>query len=171
MITQSPVKRLVTDAVLLTAALIFSYIENLIPAFIPIPGLKLGLANIIIMFAFYHIGKYDSGVISGLRVTLISMLFGNVSSFAFSFAGAILSLITLMLTEKLYIKKAVSFIGISVLCAAAHNTGQMLAAMIMFQSIAVISYLPWLLLLSVPTGIMNGFIMNLVGRYAKFLKK
>jgi len=161
----SRVKRLAASAVLLTLALIFSYIESLIPVLLPIPGLKLGLANIVIMFVFYQIGKFDCAVISLSRVILISALFGNVTAFAFSFMGAVLSYLTLLVSKSLHDKKRITFIGVSVLCAAAHNTGQMLAAVLMFKSIAVISYMPWLLLLSVPTGIFNGLIMNLLGRY------
>ena len=161
----SPVKRLAADAVLLTLALIFSYIESLIPVLLPIPGLKPGLANIVIMFVFYQLGKSDCAVISLLRVVLISILFGNITAFAFSFMGAILSYLTLLASKSLYDKQRITFIGVSVMCAAAHNIGQMIAAVLMFGSFAVMSYLPWLLLLSVPTGIFNGLIMNLLGRY------
>lgn len=166
---QSQVKRLTLDAVLLMIALIFSYVESLIPVLLPIPGLKLGLANIVVMYAFYYVGILDSAVISGLRVIMISILFGSVTSFGFSIFGAVLSFLMLILSKPLYNKQYVSIIGVSILCATAHNTGQILAAILLFKSINILTYLPLLLLLSIPTGILTGLIMQILGRY-KLLK-
>ena len=165
-----PVKRIAVNALLLTLALIFSYVESLIPILFPIPGFKLGLANIVVMLVFYQSGELDCAVISFMRVVLISILFGNIPSLVFSLMGAVFSYFALVISKYPYDKQWITFIGVSVLCAAAHNIGQMSAAVFMFRSLAVITYLPWLLLLSVPTGIFNGFIMNLLGRYTSLLK-
>lgn len=162
---KSQVKRLTIDALLLTAALILSYVEVIIPIPIPIPGVKLGLANIAVMYGFFKVGKLDALAISLSRVLLMSILFGSINSFIFSLTGAVLSYLLMILSKPLYDRKHISFIGVSVLCAAAHNAGQILAAALMFSSIAVISFLPLLLLIAVPTGVLTGIVMSLIGRY------
>lgn len=161
---KSQVRKTAVNAMLLAIALILSYIESLIPIIIiPIPGVKLGFANIIVMLIFFYIGRTDAFIVSILRVLLISVLFGNVSSLWFSLSGAVFAYLILCLSAK--IKPFVSYIGISILCASAHNSGQVIAASVMFKSCAVFSYLPWLLLMSIPVGFITGLIMNIIGRY------
>lgn len=162
---KSQVKRLTIDALLLTAALILSYIEVIIPIPIPIPGVKLGLANIAVMYGFFKVGKLDALAISLSRVLLMSVLFGSINSFLFSLTGASLSYLLMIVSKPLHNKKHISYIGVSVLCAAAHNAGQIFVAAFMFSSVAVISFLPLLLLIAIPTGILTGIVMNIIGRY------
>lgn len=154
------VKRLTIDSMILAAALIFSYVETLIPS-----QFKLGLANIAVMYAFYRIGKIDSLLISFSRVILISILFGSVSSFMFSLSGAVFAYLTLLISKPIHESNRISFIGVSVMCSAAHNLGQILMAMLMFSGMAVLSFLPWLLMISVPTGLVTGVVINVIWRY------
>lgn len=171
---KSRVKRLAHNALLLTVALIFSYIESVIPVYfiIPIPGFKLGLANIIVMFVFYYMNKIDALFISLARIFLIALLFGNISSFYYSLAGAVFAYITLCITFPLKRSGVISFTGVSVLCSASHNTGQIMIAAVMFESAALMRYLPWLLVISIPAGIITGIILQIIGRYKilNFLK-
>ncbi|MBQ7500426.1 MAG: Gx transporter family protein [Clostridia bacterium] len=159
----SPVRRYTVDAVLLASALILSYIESaaapLIP--VPIPGFKLGLANITVMFAVYTVGTLDGLLISLARTALSSILFGSVSSFMFSVAGAVLSFAALCLC-KYYIKDRLSVYGISMMCAAFHNIGQVLAASAVMRTMSIFAYLPYLLLASIPCGLLTGLIAGLL---------
>ncbi len=159
------IRRLAEDSALLVAALMLSYIEVLLPLswFIPLPGAKLGLANLAVMIACYRRSFADAAAVSLVRVLLSSILFGSVSSFAFSFSGAILSLAVLWATYRFY-PRFFSFVGVSVLCAAGHNIGQILCAVFYLSGTAVLSYLPMLLLFAAVFGTVSGLLMNLLAR-------
>lgn len=162
--TSSLGKRLSICAILLTFSIIISYIESITLSgvfFLNLPGFKPGLSNIVIMFTFFNVSKFDAFVISLLRVIIMGMLFGNPYSFMFSVFGAFFAFLFLIMTQKLY-DKYVSFIGISVGCAALHNIGQIFAATILFSDTAIFIYLPWLLIVAVITGTLSGILTNLV---------
>ena len=161
-LSHSKVARLALDATLLCLALILSYVELFIPLnlIIPLPGFKLGFANIIVMLAFYIISPRDAIVVSVMRVALSSLLFGNAMSFCFSLSGAILSLVGLYLARK-FLSARLSFIGVSVLSAALHNLGQTLAAGAFYGWNVILSYLPILLLASAVFGAIVGIVVNL----------
>ena len=95
------VKRLTLDAMLLSAALLLSYIEHLLVPYLFLPGVHLGLANVGIMYAFFRIGRLDALCVSLLRVCLMAMLFGSLSSFLFSIFGAVLSYLAILLLSLL----------------------------------------------------------------------
>jgi heptaprenyl diphosphate synthase len=156
--------RKLTIAGLMTAlALALSYLEHLIPlqAVVPIPGIKLGLANIVTLFALICLEKrYAFGILIA-RCVLQTLFFGSVTSFCFSISGGILSLVVMSGFVYGY-PRFFSVIGISIAGAACHNIGQILCAMLFFQSIAVLSYLPVLLLLCIISGALTGYIGTLV---------
>ncbi len=157
--------RLMEDAALLCAALMLSYVEAVFPltAVIPLPGAKCGLANLSVMLAYHRHSLADAAAVSFARVLLSAMLFGSVSSLAFSLSGAVLSLAVLGLYRAVF-ARFMSFIGLSVLSAAAHNLGQILCAVVWMHTLSVLSYLPVLLLLSVIFGTVSGVLMNLAVR-------
>ena len=161
--------RLALDALLLSVALIFSYVEAIFPltAFIPFPAFKLGLANVVIMLAVWCVSISDAVCISLIRILVMGLLFGNPIGIWFSFGGALLSVITLG-TLKRFSKWNFSFIGISILSAAAHNIGQVLAATVFFGLKTVFAYLPFLLVVSIVFGGICGGLVNLV--YPKIQK-
>ena len=163
---KSPVKRIALDSMLLVIALMLSYLESFLPSVLP--GFKLGLANIVIMFIFFNYGKLDSIIVSIMRVIIISLLFGNIPALWFSLAGAVFAYGMLWFT--LLIKKYLSYIGISILCAAAHNTGQICAAATVFSNAAFFKYLPLLLIFSIITGVITGTILQIIGRYLPLKK-
>ncbi len=136
-------------------AMIFSYVELLIPFNIGIPGIKLGLANIMVVVVLYKIGWKEAYIVSMTRVILVGILFGNLASISFSLAGCILSLTIMCM---MYKKKSFSVIGISIIGAVFHNLGQILMAMIVVSSFNVMYYFPVLMVAGVITGLVIGLV-------------
>lgn len=150
---------LASDAILLSAALILSYIEAVLPVLsVPFPGFKLGLCNIAITAAAYRNSPVHAAVISLARVLISFLLFGNPTSLMFSLFGSFLVIIALSLLTKTH---AFSFIGISVICAFLHNAGQLCAGCLLTGK-AVLSYIPFLCLASLIFGTLNGVILNIL---------
>lgn len=165
--TLSRVKRLSLDAMLLSAAMTLSYIEAVLPLslIVPLPGAKLGLANVAVTLCFYMISPVDALIVSLTRVVLTSLLFGNISSFVFSLFGSLLAYGGMWLCRVL--KDKVSFYGISVLCAALHNTGQCIAGALLLYSFSIFSYLPLLLVFAVIFGLVTGAVITPLMRLFK----
>ncbi len=157
-------KRLATTAVLVALALIFSFVESRIPAFFPIPGIKLGLANTVTLFAIYRLGTKDAVYISLIRVSLASILFGTLTSFLYAAAGGALSLLVMVLIKKLTPLTAVT---VSVLGGVAHNIAQVAVASIILSTNVVIYYLPPLLLSGTVAGIAVGLLGALLVKKVK----
>lgn len=136
-------------------AMILSFVESQIPALIAIPGMKVGLPNLAIVFLLYRIGWKESVIVSIIRVLLVSMLFGNVQSMLFSIAGAVLSLTGMILLKK---TNWFSCITVSIVGGILHNVGQIIAAVLWTQTAQIVFYLPFLLI----SGIVAGAIIGLV---------
>lgn len=145
--------------VLTALAMIFSYIESMIPIPVPIPGIKLGIANIAIITVLYVLGSRQAVLINLLRITLTAVLFGNFNSFLFSMAGGIFSLAVMILLKHM---KAFSIIGVSVAGGVCHNIGQITAAVFLMNTSAIYYYLPVLLVAGIITGIVIGVAGGLV---------
>lgn len=145
-------------------ALIFSYAETFVPlsVLIPIPGFKLGLANICVMLAFFYLGMGTAFFITLAKCGLSAMLFGTPISFLFSLCGGLLAF-CFLLAVKYIIKERISFIGVSVACAALHNLGQVCAAALLFADTAVFWYIEWLLPVSLVTGLITGALAMAFG--------
>ena len=152
----SAARHVAADAALLGAALILSYLESLIPMPRAVPGLKLGLANIAVILCGYLVSLPDACAVSVMRILISSLLFGSVTSLWFSLTGGIMALIVLAALLLTPARNKVSPTGVSVACAAAHNTGQILAASIVFGSPGIFRYLPILLLFSAVFGLITG---------------
>ena len=148
------------DASLLGAALLISYVESFIPA-IPVPGVKLGLANMCVLLCAYLVSLPDAAMVSLCRIVVSSLLFGGVPSLWFSLLGGAMSFLALTVC-KLCFSKYLSAVGISVICAAFHNFGQILAAAVMLGSSAVFGYLPLLLISAAICGTITGFVSQRV---------
>lgn len=148
-------RRLTVMALLTAAAMILSYVESLLPS--PgIPGVKLGLANIAVIFALYRLGWREAGAISLVRVGMVSVLFGSVGALFYSLAGAVLSLAVMALLRRLGV---FSPVGVSVAGGVSHNAGQILMAMLLLETERLIWYLPALVL----TGLGGGILVGLCG--------
>ena len=146
--------RLASFGVFVALALIFSYIETLIPFQIGIPGVKLGLANLVIVIALYRMPVGEVYLLSGVRVVLTGFLFGNLMSILSSLAGGILSLTVMWGMKRI---RSVSILGVSIAGGVFHNIGQLLAAALMVETYGVFSYLPVLLI----SGLLTGFVIGL----------
>jgi heptaprenyl diphosphate synthase len=161
-------KRIAQIAVFTALALIFSYIEAIIPVSIPIPGVKLGITNIVIVTALYFLGIKEAVGISLIRVLLIGLLFGNILSLVYSFSGAVLSLLGMIICKKLKL----TIIGVSAIGGVLHNIGQLIAAAFMLQSPAIINYYPVLFVSGLLTGILIGIISyRIVKTISKYKEK
>jgi len=154
-------RRVAFDAGLLALALIFSYVEALFPIGLPIalPGFKLGLANVVVLWLAVNRTAWDAGAVSFLRIFIVAMLFGSPVSFWFSFGGAFFSFLSILLVRR---SRHFSYIGASVLSASAHNFGQLVAASCLFGFNTMLSYLPIMLVASVIFGALCGTLLNLI---------
>ena len=146
-------KRIAYYGSMLGLAIICGYVEMLIPFDFGIPGIKLGLVNIVALVLLYKNGFLPALAVSVSRVLLIGILFGNAMSVFYSLAGGVLSLIVMYLVKKI---PYFSTVGVSVAGAAAHNIGQLAAALVVIGMKAVMFYLPFLLIAAVITGFLIG---------------
>ena len=151
-------KNLALCAVLTALALGLSTLENLFPVslLVPLPGVKLGLANIVTVFALYQLGAVPALVILVARCLLGSLFAGNASALLFSLMGGIGAMLVMIALRRV---RGLSVYGVSIAGAAAHNIGQIGAAMIVLGGTAVLGYLPVLLL----TGTLSGALIGLLG--------
>ena len=152
-------KKLVTLAVTISVAMILSFVESRIPAFVAIPGVKVGLANIAVIFALYKMGWREAIAVSVIRVLLVALLFGSVVSLAYSIAGAVISLSLMILLKKLGIFTEVA---VSVVGGITHNIGQILIAFLLLETKVVFYYLPFLMVSGVIAGIAVGIASALL---------
>ena len=136
-----------------TLALIFSYVETLIPIQFGIPGVKLGLANLIIVIALYRMKLSEAYLLSIVRVLLAGFIFRNYLSIIYSLAGGILSLTVMALLRK---KGGFSVIGVSIAGGVFHNIGQLIIASVIVETFSVMYYVPVLLIAGLVTGLLIG---------------
>lgn len=153
------VRRITICGVLTALAMIFSYIESLIPIPVPIPGIKLGIANIAIITVLYIVGTWEAIAINLLRITLTAILFGNMNTFLFSMAGGMLSILIMILLKRI---GKFSMIGVSIVGGVSHNIGQIIAAVILMDSSAIAYYLPVLFVAGIITGVVIGIVGGMV---------
>ena len=140
-------------------AMIMSYIEALVPLSFAVPGIKMGLANIVIIFVLYKIGTKEAILVSIIRVILVSLLFSNVMAMAYSIAGAVLSLSVMWLLKK---TDKFSFVGVSIAGGIMHNVGQIIMAVILLGTEQIALYLPVLNITGTATGVVIGIVSGLV---------
>ena len=154
--------------VFLGLALVCSYVESLIPFYFGIPGVKLGLTNIVIVLMLYCVGAKEAFTISVLRVVLAGFLFGNMFSILYSLAGGILSfgvMYLLMRTKKL------GLLPISICGGLFHNIGQLAVAAFVVENYRIVYYLPVLLIAGAVTGLLIGIAAGeIVLRIGKKIK-
>ena len=145
-------KRIALNAVFAAIALLLFMVEAQIPAVVPIPGIKLGPANIMTLVAMQLFGKKDAASVLFVRVTLGAVLAGNASSFLFSSAGALFCFLLLCALQKL----SIPIWAQSVCGATAHNIGQLLVAAVYMHTKSVLWYFPFLLLAAIISGSFTG---------------
>ena len=146
----------------LALSLIFSYVETLIPISFGIPGIKLGLANIVTVTALYYAGTKEAFVLAILRNILTGFLFGNLFAIFYSIAGSCFSILIMHLLKK---RGSFSVIGVSIAGGVFHNIGQLLVAMLVVESLSISYYMPVLLTAGILTGAVIGLLVQRLQRY------
>ena len=148
-------RRLAFGAMFTALALIFSYVEFLLPLPVPVPGIKLGLANLVIIIAIYRMSFKYAFTINCVRIVASGLLFSGVFGMLYSFAGGILSLVVMYV---LYRTGRFSMVGISMAGGVMHNLGQLLTACLIVSSISLMSYFAVLLFSGLISGILIGIV-------------
>lgn len=148
------IKRIATIAAFTAIALTIFMLEAQIPVIIAVPGVKLGLSNIVTLIAVYILSKRDAGIILALRIMLGSIFAGNSMIFLYSAAGGLLSFASVCLSSSFLREKQIWAVG--VLSAIAHNAAQIAVAALVMDSLALFWYLPWLIIAAIITGAFTG---------------
>ena len=159
---KTPAALLAESGVLVALALIFSYIEHLIPMPIPVPGVKLGLANLVSLTGLFFLSPIQVLLILVTRIILAGSMFGNLSTIIYSLAGGLLSFLVMILAKKI---KLFSPLGVSILGGVFHNLGQLLVAMLVLKSFMLITYLPMLLIIGAISGTLIGIAAKALCKY------
>ena len=155
MTKKSSAQRVALYGVLIALAMVLSYVEMLIPLPVGIPGVKPGLANLVVFLALYTMTAREAFLISMVRILLVSITFGNGSAFLYSMAGGILSFLVMWIFQK---KDFLLPAGVSIAGGIAHNVGQLLMAAVILENGAVFTYFPVLLAAGCITGGIIGFL-------------
>lgn len=157
--TRINTKKIAFIGLFATLALLLSYVEFLLPpVFVSVPGIKMGLPNVVVLFVLYTLGEKYAALVSFVRILLSSLLFGSVLTLAYSVAGAILSLAVMMILKK---TDLLSTVGVSVAGGISHNIGQILVAIAVLRTPQIAYYM---IVLAV-TGIISGAFVGLCGAF------
>ena len=148
-------RRIAQYALLIALAMVLSWLESLVPIATAIPGMKLGLTNLVVIFALYKMRMTDAAAVSLIRVLLVSITFGNAYAFAYSFAGAVLSLLIMIALKK---TGKFSTIGVSIAGGVGHNLGQVIVASLVLETEKIFFYLPVLMVSGIAAGICIGVL-------------
>ncbi|MDD7284442.1 MAG: Gx transporter family protein [Firmicutes bacterium] len=160
-------KKMALSAILAALAMILSYVEAMVPMPVPIPGIKLGLANLVILLAIYRLGFKYALAINCIRIFVTGLLFTGAFGILYSLAGGLLSLLVMYL---LYRTGIFSMVGVSMAGGVAHNLGQLLTACLIMSNIRLMSYFAVLLFAGMGSGILMGIVAWLVCQRLPHLK-
>ncbi|MDK2867499.1 MAG: hypothetical protein PWP51_1182 [Clostridiales bacterium] len=159
-------RMLVLISVLVAQGMILGFIEKMLPVPFIVPGAKLGLANIVTLTAIYLLSFRQSFSVVVLRVLLSAVTFGSLSSFLYSLSGGIFSLLVMALLFKV-LGDRINLITVSIAGAVAHNLGQLMVASIILETPYILTYLPILMIVAIPTGIFVGIVARFLITYLK----
>ena len=152
-------KQISRYALLIALAMVLSWLESLVPVSTAVPGMKLGLTNLVVMFALYRMRAADAAAISFLRVFLVSFTFGNAYAFAYSMAGAVLSLLIMLGLKK---SGRFSTVGVSIAGGVGHNLGQIIVAALVLETEKIFFYLPVLMVSGMAAGVCIGLLGGII---------
>ena len=158
-------RRIALDGILTAVALVIHIVEQLIPLPFPVPGVKLGLSNVVTLFAVFAISPLDAGVILLVRIFLGSVFSGQITALLYSLTGGILCYAATILLYKFLTKKQIWFCGI--MGAIMHNIGQILVAVLLTQTPDILYYLPVLVVAAIATGLFTGSLAQFILRALK----
>lgn len=151
--------RIALRGMLIAVAFVLSWLEARIPYFFAIPGMKLGLSNLVVLIALYKLGSKDAFCLNMLRILLVSFTFGNLFSLIYSAAGGMLSFLVMLLLKK---KGSFSIRFVSVFGGIAHNVGQLLVAAFIVENANVFWYFPFLCISGVVAGAVIGLLCGFI---------
>ena len=155
----NPAEKVALYGILIALAFIFSYVEALIPLPVPVPGMKLGLANLVNVVGLYTVGSAGTIAVGLIRIVMVGFTFSNPGSMLYALSGGVLSLAAMALAKKMdWFDKT----GVSILGGVCHNIGQLSMAAWITGTASVFSYLPVLLVAGVITGAVIGLLGGLV---------
>lgn len=152
---ENKMKKTASLGLLASLAIILGYVEMLFPVFVGIPGIKLGLANLVIVFILYTYTWREAALVSVIRILAIGFMFGNLFSILFSLAGAGLSLACMTGAKR---QLGLSVVGVSILGGITHNLGQIVVAAIVVENVNLFYYFPALLVAGLVTGLLIGIV-------------
>ena len=153
------IRQITTMGMLVALAMVLGFVETLIPINLGVPGMKLGLANIVVVIALFLFDVKTAVVVSILRIILIAMTFGNMSMMFYSIAGASLSLLSMIAISKI---KSFSLISVSIVGGIMHNVGQIICAAFVVRTNGVFTYLPVLMIAGLVSGALIGIVAGLI---------
>lgn len=154
------IRRIAVLSILTTVALVLSYVEAILPPiWAAVPGIKIGLPNIIIIFILYKTGFKDAITVSAIRLFLVALLFGNAMTLLYSAAGAILSIILMMVCKRINL---FSMVGVSIVGGVAHNLGQILVAIAIFETSQIGYYMLVLAVTGTIAGVFVGVAASII---------
>lgn len=160
----SKTKKIATYGLLVALAFILSYIESLFPLPIAVPGIKLGLANLVVITALYSMGIKEAFSLSIIRIILVGFTFGSPSTMMFSLVGGLLSWLMMTIFKK---SKLFGFVGVSIIGGISHNVGQIVTSIFVVDNKNIIYYLPFLLISGILTGAVIGILGAMIVRRLK----
>lgn len=161
MMEHKKIKHMVILAMMTAIAIILHYIESMFPLPVPVPGIKLGLSNVVSLITLFLFGPVSAIMVLVLRILMTSFLYAGLSSAIFSLSGGILSLLMMILIWKLR-NKGFTIVGASVAGGIFHNIGQILAASLVLGTFTVFSYLPVLIISGMITGVATGILAGIL---------
>ncbi len=164
MVIRMKSNKIASYGLLVALAFILSYIESLFPIPVPIPGIKIGLANLVVITALYSMGTKEALVLAVIRIIMVGFTFGNPSTMIFSLAGGLLSWLMMTLLKR---SKLFSQVGVSIAGGISHNIGQIVIAIFVVENINIIYYLPVLLISGVITGALIGILASMIIKRVK----
>ena len=156
---QIATQKIALRGLLVAVAMVLSWVEAQIPAFFAVPGIKLGLTNLVVLAALYCLSEKDAVLINLLRILLVGFTFGSMASMMYSLAGGLLSFVVMAISKRLDL---FSQKGVSILGGVFHNIGQILMAMAVVENGKLIYYLPVLLISGVLAGIAIGIVASMI---------
>lgn len=162
-------KRITEFGLLLAVSLVLAYLESLLPVMIMVPGVKLGLANIVIMLVLYRSGYKNAFLLMSLRVAMAGILFSGIAGILYSFSGGLLSIIVMQIAKRCPFFSA---IGVSMLGAVFHNVGQIVMALLVMENARILYYFPVLCFTGVVSGFLTGYLSYILfSQYNKIFPK
>lgn len=154
----SPAKKMAYYGIFASLAILMSYVERMVPVAVGVPGIKLGLANVVVLVILYFMGSKSAFIISLVRILIAGLLFSGFAGFLYSVSGALFSFLVMAVAKK---TNMLSIVGVSVIGGIFHNIGQILTASLVVHTPKLMYYLPVLLV----SGVVTGMITGIIGKY------